>query len=227
MRQGSKYGLRLSRATYATISKVASITSHKERDLERWEREAQWFEDAEHRIYTDAWCERQQKDALMNFDLNIARFEELDKATFDAAVQTSLQLNPRLSEVTDLNEWSEGSALYMMVLDEYKQVYVGIATGAGGLRKRIRQHWSNNKQFDRLIFGDAVTSTISIDSFRALDTTRIFAAKSKNPHLLENIVLEQMPSEFVLNRIAGGTPSNTSELKLLAARRLLIKHLES
>lgn len=226
VRQGAKYGLRLNRATYATINKVASVTSLKEQNLERWEREAKWFEDSEHRIYTDEWCERQRKAALENFDLNIARFEALDEVAFEAAILNVLSLNPGLREVTDLNQWSRGSYLYIMVLDGYKQVYVGLATGAGGLKQRIRQHWSGNKQFDRLIYGDAGTSTISIDSFRALDTSRIFAARASNPSRLENVVLEQMPSEFVLNRIAGGTPANTNELRQLAIRRLLVKHLE-
>jgi len=42
-----------------------------------------------------------------------------------------------------------------------------------GAKEHIRQHWSKTKQFDRLLWGSVTESIISIDSFRALDTTRI------------------------------------------------------
>ena len=62
-----------------------------------------------------------------------------------------------------------------MVLDLYKQAYTG---QAADIRMRIKRHWSGTKQFERLIFGTKESSVLSIDSFRALDTTRIFAAKT-------------------------------------------------
>ncbi|WP_091227261.1 hypothetical protein [Microbacterium sp. 3J1] len=73
-------------------------------------------------------------------------------------------------EVTDLTQWDGVGGLYIMVLAEYRQVYVGATSSFTGIAKRIRQHWTNQKQFDRLIWGDVDTSILSIDSFRALDT---------------------------------------------------------
>ena len=45
---------------------------------------------------------------------------------------------------------------------------------------------------------------LSIDSFRALDTTRIFAAETARPELLEDAVINALPDKFVLNRTIGG-----------------------
>lgn len=53
-----------------------------------------------------------------------------------------------------------------MVLDEYRQVYIGATSESAGTAERIRQHWSGQKQFDRLLAGSVETSVLSIDSFR-------------------------------------------------------------
>ena len=108
-----------------------------------------------------------------------------------------------------------------MVLDRFLQVYIGIAGGSRGLKGRIRDHWSGSKQFDQLLHGTIQDSRISIDSFRALDTTRIFALKTTKTVMMENAVLELLPSKFVLNRTAGGTPSNREEFAELGDRRSL------
>ncbi|WP_230100450.1 hypothetical protein [Microbacterium sp. Bi98] len=107
-------------------------------------------------------------------------------------------------EVTDLTKWDGVPGLYIMVLDEFAQVYVGVANSSTGIAKRIRQHWTNQKQFDRLIWGDVTSSILSIDSFRALDTTRIFALKTEHTFDDENPLLEQFPRKFTLNRVMGG-----------------------
>lgn len=89
-----------------------------------------------------------------------------------------------------------------MVLDGYKQAYVG---QAWDIRKRIKRHWSGTKQFDRLIFGDKDTSVLSVDSFRALDSTRIFAAKTIRGEELEQRLVNTFPPDFLFNRVPGGT----------------------
>jgi hypothetical protein len=48
------------------------------------------------------------------------------------------------------------------------------------------------------------TSILSIDSFRALDTTRIFAMKTLDYFDEEISVLAQFPPKFALNRFMGG-----------------------
>lgn len=91
-----------------------------------------------------------------------------------------------------------------MVLDHYNQAYVGVSSSRGGIKARIRQHWSTNTPFDRLLFGEVDDSTLSIGSFRALGTTRIFASVVRDPLSLEDKVIRSLPKKFVLNRIRGG-----------------------
>lgn len=197
--------LRMTRDTYARINKRSSLDRwSRERDPELWDKLDEFYEDADHRIYTDAWCEEMQTQALANFDLNMAHFASLDHAAFDAALQRAVAGQKGMVEVADLTKWDGVAGLYIMVLDEYHQAYVGATDAFVGIQKRIKQHWSGTKPLDRLIWGDPRTSILSIDSFRALDTTRIFALKSSRSFAGENPLLDQFPPEYMLNRIPGG-----------------------
>lgn len=198
-------GLRISRENYATISKSSSMTRMRREDNPEFWDGVDWaYEDADHRIYTDEWCEAHRVDALANYDLSMAHFASLDPAEFDDALQGAVRSIPGMVEVTDLAQWEGVPGLYIMVLDEYRQVYVGATEASVGITKRIRQHWTGRKQFDRLIWGAVETSILSIDSFRALDTTRIFALKTERSFEDENPLLEQFPAKFTLNRLRGG-----------------------
>ena len=203
MNDGRKYGNRLSRDTYAQINKHNSlkIPQTPENEAIRAAQNGQ-FEDEAHTTYTDEWCIQHLDDALRNFDLNMRYFTTLDVDEFQAAVETLSELVPGLKAVEDLHEYDDFGGLYVMVLDEYKQVYIGVTFGS--LPKRIREHWTGSKPFDRLIFGLPTTSVLSIDSFRALDTTRVFAARSEEPYTLERELVAEFPAKFVLNRMDGG-----------------------
>jgi len=78
--------------------------------------------------------------------------------------------------VESLRDWDDVEGAYILVFDEYKQFYFG---QSGNVRKRIMQHWSTCKPFDRLIYGTSYSSIPPMDELRALDTTRIYAARSK------------------------------------------------
>lgn len=56
--------------------------------------------------------------------------------------------------VADLNEYDNNSGYYMLVLDKYKQIYIGTMYN---IKKRIREHWVKRRPFDRLIFGEVDT----------------------------------------------------------------------
>ena len=226
VRQGPKYGHNISRQTYGTINKRNSHYFPKEADPDLWDKQASYFEDESHLYYSDDWCTKHQKDVLENFDINMDRFAELDEIEFESHLTSVISKYPKMVEVTDLNEWDGVSAIYVMVLDRFLQVYVGIAESSRGLKGRIRDHWSTNKQFDRLLFGSVEQSKLSIDSFRALDTTRIFALETNKAEKFENSVLELFPSKFVLNRVAGGRPNNETDLLRLARQRLIHQILE-
>lgn len=205
VRSARGLGLRMTRETYARLNKRSSLPHwSREMNPELWDRCDQFYEDAEHRTYTDAWCEEMQTQALANFDLNMAHFSSLDHDEFDAALQRAVASQRGMVEVTDLTKWDGVAGLYVMVLDEYRQAYVGATNRSIGIQKRIKQHWTGTKPLDRLIWGDPQTSILSIDSFRALDTTRIFAFKSSRSFAGENPLLEQFPPEYMLNRVPGG-----------------------
>lgn len=194
----------MTRETYAVINKRSSLHFPKERWPKLWDAQSENFEDPDHRIYTDEWCDAQQRDALQNFDLNMRYFASLDRSEFDLMVEDKIASRKGMVEVVDLNAWDGKTGLYVMVLDHFKQAYVGVTSSEGGIRARVRQHWASSRAFDRLLWGSVDQSILSIDSFRALDTTRIFAARSRNPFALEEELVEVLPAKYLLNRIMGG-----------------------
>ncbi|WP_247046215.1 hypothetical protein [Arthrobacter rhizosphaerae] len=134
--------------------------------------------------------------ALENFDPNMAFFATLRPDAFEPALAEMLTKNKQLREVTDVKslDWEEGA--YVMVLDSYRQ--------AVDMRARIRRHWTANKHFDRLLWGHKHQSVLSVNSFRALDTTRILTAKTINADRLERRLVKNFPPDYLLNRIEGG-----------------------
>ncbi|OAN41399.1 hypothetical protein [Microbacterium sp. H83] len=179
VRGSRELGLRMTREAYARINKRSSLAPwFREDDPELWDALDERYEDAQHRFYTDEWCAALQAEALEDFDLNRAHFALLDRDEFEQALRLAVKSQRGMVEVTDLAQWDGVRGLFVMVLDEYRQAYVGATDHPGGIMTRIKQHWARTKSLDRLVWGDAETSIISIDSFRALDTTRIFAAKS-------------------------------------------------
>lgn len=173
----SPLGFRLVREEYALPSRTNTTWEPRElRGDALWAAHAWIYEDEDHRRYSDEYCERQRAAALENFDLNMAFFRHLSGKDFLEALNTFVGSYSRLQPVTELASLDGVEGVYVMVLDRYKQVYIGEASD---MRKRIKRHWAGTKQFDRLIFPDKETSVLSIDSFRALGTTRIFAEKTR------------------------------------------------
>lgn len=107
-----------------------------------------------------------------------------------------------------------------MILGKYKQIYFGASQN---MSTRIKQHWQKTKPIDRLVFGGVENSKISIDCFKALDTTRIFAIKTVSADeafKLEGIIDKWMDEKYVLNRVWGDRPSDMLEAisKMLVGR---------
>lgn len=200
--RAGKYGYRLSRETYAVPNKTSSTRVPKDMVSDELWAELDWaYEDAEHTRLSDAFCERQREDALENFDLNMAYFAKIPREDFEEALATTLMKLKQLRPVTDLRTLDGAEGLYVMVLDAYQQAYVGQSLD---IRARIKRHWTGTKQFDRLLWGHKHESVLSIDSFRALDTTRIFAAKTTRADAMETSIVRTFPGDYLLNRIGGG-----------------------
>jgi hypothetical protein len=220
-----KYGHRLTREMYALVNKRSSIRipdyllTDELRALL-----APRFEDAEMTIRSDEFCREQREMALENFDLNMAFFRSIPQESFEEALAEILRKNKRLRPVTDLKALDGDEGVYVMVLDQYRQAYIG---QAWDMRKRIKAHWNGTKQFDRLLWGSVEESVMSIDAFRALDTTRIFASRTINADALETRLVNTFPPDYLLNRIGGGAVTGMRGMFIAAEmkRRQLVSGL--
>src|SRR5690554_6245230 len=128
-------------------------------------------------------------------------FNNLDNNEFNVSLSKFLDSNPNFQIVKNIKEFNDKQGYYLMILDEYKQIYLGTSDN---IYKRIYQHWHKQKPFDRLIFGGVENSILSIDSFRPLDTTRLYAWVTNNIYHLEDRLINQIPNKFMLNRTMGG-----------------------
>lgn len=201
---------KLSRENYAIIDKRSSIwTPSTPSRYSDPEKRRKYFEDEECRVYSDSYCEEHQEKCLINFDKNMEFFKQIPKAEFEVALQKLVGSNKKLKQVFDLNDCKEMRGIYILVLDEYKQIYIGQAVD---IKRRIMQHWSKQKQFDRLIFGNVNNSVLSIDSFGALDTTRIYVLETDRLDSFERLVVKNFPAHLKLNRIGGGTISDNLDV---------------
>lgn len=162
------------------------------------------FSDYEH--YTEEYVSKHYENCMRNFDLNMAYFENLDHLQFDRHLTAFVKKN-KFREITDLQETSGISGIYILVLDKYKQVYIGKSQSAKGMKSRILSHWNGKKEFGRLIYGSVDTSILSIDVFGALDTTRIFVKEYRDWQDLdaaEQKLIEKFDVRYRLNRVSGG-----------------------
>lgn len=181
------FGVRIKEKESNHISKDIYLTAKPE-GMENW-KEGDY---AEQRMRAD-----------INYDLNMAYFNSLDENVFLHYISKQCKKH-KMTECTNLNDVSGVAGIYMLVLDKYKQVYIGLSDD---IKKRIMQHWRNQKSLERLIFGDICNSIISIDSFGALDTTRIFYIKSYSQYTLEDRIIKTFDARYTLNRTAGGIGS--------------------
>ena len=176
----SKFGFSLTRENYIHPSKKSSFNNTE---------------------YDDEYIISHTKRALFNFDLNMRFFSKLDSEEFNRTIENFSRQYPQFIEIKDLNEYQYQSGYYLLVLDKYKQIYLGTTND---ICRRIRDHWTRSKQFDRLIFGSVFTSRLSIDSFRPLDTTRIFVYPTEKIFENEDNFISSFPDKFILNRTKGG-----------------------
>lgn len=157
--------------------------------------------------YNPMFLEKRYTDIMENYELNMDYFNQLDKNKFNQTLDKFLKKN-KFIECNDLNALKDVDGIYMLILDDYKQVYIGKAEN---IKKRIMSHWSRKKPFCRLLFGNKENSIISIDSFGALDTTRIYYKKYRNywdSDKIEKTLVGEFDKKYLLNRTSGGLNSN-------------------
>ena len=183
----------LKRENYALIDKRPSLGQGEREKYKRLYQKhpevySKCFENELCELYTDEWCENHRANCLKNFDINMAYMDALDKKELDDEIRKLLLKHREIQQVVDLNACENLSGVYIMVLDYYKQIYIGQSSN---VKKRIMSHWSKKKSFDRLIFGQVEESVLSIDVFGALDTTRIYVFPSINALEVEEVIVEE------------------------------------
>jgi len=177
----TKIGHRLTRENYVVVNPHGSFGGDITYDLET--------------------CREHAINCLINFDINMTYFNSLKKDRFKKAIDRFLEKNPSFIPVIILNDYKDKSGYYLMVLDDYCQAYVGTSKD---IYKRIYTHWHTRKAFDRLIFGGVENSIISIDSFRALDTTRLYVSVISETYVHENRLINTILKKYLCNRTNGG-----------------------
>ena len=183
------------------------------------------YEDEQCTIYSDDWCEQHRQNCLKNFDLNMAFCSKIEKEKFEKALSALLKRRKNFKQIYDLNECDRIEGIYALVLDEYKQIYIGQSKD---IKKRILQHWRKKKEFDRLLCGRADSSILSIDVFGFLDTTRIFVLKTETLWDLDNtevVLLNAISKKYLLNRTAGGIHGSDTFAMLEIAANINKRHL--
>ena len=171
--------------------------------------------------YTEKYVKEHYDECMYNYDLNIKYFYNLKHKEFDEYLKSFVSKN-KFKEISGLEEVNHIEGIYILVLDEYNQVYIGISND---IKKRILAHWGDKKDFDRLLFGKKDNSVLSIDSFGALDTTRIFFKEVKHQSInnQEYRMVEKFKSEYSLNRVNGGINSeddkNIRDLELIGSMK--------
>lgn len=217
-----KYGFRLVRDLYAVPNPRPSGRAPRELfTAEQWAATDWAYADVDHTTHSDEYMQSQRESALENYDLNMAFFAQIPRQDFDAALDDVLRKHRQLKPVTDLKKLDGVAGVYVLVLDEYRQAYVG---QSGDMRKRIKQHWAGTKPFDRLLWGGVAESVMPIDAFRPLDTTRIFAARTSKGFEMEQKLERAFPADYLLNRIRGGemTGLRASFIAVEMKRRALV-----
>ncbi len=152
--------------------------------------------------YNMDWCEKYRKLCLQNYDLNMIYFSQLKYDDFDSVIKKFTKQH-RFFEIKNLSECDGVSGYYIMILDKYKQAYIGKSKD---IKRRILSHWSSTLPFDRTLFPmyAVETSTFSIDFFRALDTARVFILKRHQCDNFEEKLIAEFPNKLYLtNRIGG------------------------
>jgi len=155
--------------------------------------------------FNENFIEKQKKRIKYNYELNMKYFNSLDVDEFNKYISGFVK-KYKFVEVDDLNKYDGVSGIYIMVFDKYKQVYIGLSEA--GIKKRIMKHWNYKKEPYKLIYGQAYNSIISVDSFGALDNTRIFV-KTNCGFLFEfeQKIVNKFKAKYLLNRIDGGIGS--------------------
>lgn len=129
----------------------------------------------------------EKNECLACFDKHMDYFSKLLETEFNNELEKTLKRFKNFEEIKDLNK-CQFSGIYIMVLDKYKQIYVGVSNN---IKKRIEQHW--NKVVNKDYLSNSINQfPMGIDCFKALDTTRIYVKNCEEDIKSTNQILNQL-----------------------------------
>lgn len=166
-----------------------------------------------------------KEEALKNYDLNIKYFNNLNQEEFDRALEKLLNLYAFV-EVTNLNEIKGGKGIYVLVLDNYKQIYIGQTNR--DLKARIVRHFNIDIPFQRVPF--VKYDTLPIDAFKPLDTTRIYTLYTSEQSVIDEIeskLINECDKKFILNKTIGGKANDYMDLAIRLSVGRIKKDVEN
>ncbi len=157
------------------------------------------------------------EESRVNYDYCMKYFNALSRIEFNNelnnAIETLKKENYIVEQVKDLKLYKEVKGIYIMVLDKYKQVYIGQTTN--GIRQRIYRHWNNEEREILDLHRQNEFAMLHINSFGALDTTKIYVIvlfNQKEIDKLEKRLIKLFSSRFILNGAKGGKPKSYDDL---------------
>ena len=163
-------------------------------------------------VYNEEFIKRNKEAILKNLNLNLKFYTELDSEEFNKNLDKVLKLkkNNGLKKVTDLKEYIGKKGIYIMVLDKYKQIYIG--QSKRDVVERIINHWKRKVEFENLLIGKVNESKLSIDTYSMLDTTRIYIEdidplyynNSEKIDKREEYLINSIPEQYLINKVGGG-----------------------
>lgn len=165
----------------------------------------------------------------LNYELNMNCYNSLDEKDFNLHLKQQIK-RFHLKECTELNEVENISGVYVMVLDKYKQVYVGQAKN---IKQRITQHWNKRFPLSRYLLGDICSSVLAIDSFGQLDTTRIYYLHVPEENhkyditTMEGLVLSAFHPKYTINRTRYDGNSKDDFTAFMKTEELINRLLET
>lgn len=177
-------------------------------------------------VLSKEYCNRYHELCLKNYDLNMKFLSNLNENDFNNTINKIIK-KFKMTEINDLNNYASNFGIYMCVLDNYKQIYIGQTKTS--FKERILQHWKNKPKFDKILFGNSRKSVISYDSYGALDTTRIFTICETNQDkidTLEKRIVDAISKDYLCNRIGGGIHLNNINDHYAAINSMNLRKLE-
>lgn len=162
--------------------------------------------------------------ALNNYDLNMKYFDNLNHTEFDNELNKLLNIYAFV-KINDLNFLKGRKGIYILVLDNYKQIYIGQTNH--DLKNRIIRHFTIEIPFQRVPF--VRYNTLPIDAFKPLDITRIYTLYSSEQNILdefESKLINKCNKKYLLNKTIGGKANNYMDLAIRLSIGRIKKDIE-